>query len=201
MAPSTRRVCALGVRRAALHNMPAAPKGTVLPAARSAAGRTDAVRKHGGRRAWGARETRARRRSRDTTGHRAPDGRRQRAPGATHALLPARWRALAVLPSAPPRGREDGRERRRRRVVSARSGRDAPRSTTRARRPERPPSSWPRASAAGRTDAVRKHGGRRAWGARETCARRRSRDTRDDRAPGGRRRRAPGATHALLPAR
>ena len=49
------------------------------------------------------------------------------------------------------------------------------------------PSSWPRGSAAGRTDAVRQHGGRRAWVAEETCGRRRSRDTAGGVAPGGRR--------------
>jgi hypothetical protein len=114
---------------------------------------------------------------------------------ATHRTTPG-----TVLPAARQRGWEDGRERHRRRVMSSRSGRDGPRSTT-CPPPRKAPSSWPRASAAGRTDAVRKHGGRRAWGTREIRARRRSRDTTDDRARGGRCRRAPGATHALLPAR
>jgi hypothetical protein len=75
----------------------------------SAAGRTDAVRQHGGRRACVARETGARRQSRDA----APGGRRDVAPGAPHALLPARSSALSVLPSAPARGREDCRENHR----------------------------------------------------------------------------------------
>jgi hypothetical protein len=51
----------------------------------------------------------ARRRPRETARHQAPGGRRGVALAATHALLPARCRALSVLPSALARGREDGR--------------------------------------------------------------------------------------------
>jgi hypothetical protein len=159
----------------------------------SEAGRTDAVRKHGGRRAWVARETCAHHRSRNTRDRRTAHP----AAGVTARLEPPMPSCQRADPRAGcPPIRASARTGGRYRSPAPTCG------TWRldGQHPSRP-SSRPSASEAGRTDAVRKHGGRRAWVARETCAHHRSRANTGDRPPGRRRYRAPGATHALLPAR